>query len=272
MSFYSILFERTEQRQEQEEAPAFSGDLNLDQIVDAITIGKQEYNLKPFFYVSLRSIDAVRYRHEVFKDLENTKLLEAVGSFAGKMRTARQDLIHSDKVHYQYEKARWFVDAVDTYCEAVSNLARDLSSADLQSRGFRAFREYITSYAGSGRFTSLLAETGKLKADLSAVRYGILINGNAVKVQHYESEVDYSAEVEATFAKFKQGVVKDYRAKFTAWPDLNDVEARILAFVAKLYPEIFANLEKYCSNNREALRISIQRVSTQRVSPGFSRC
>jgi hypothetical protein len=218
--FYSILFENVEQKvEESEEAPAFFVDLNLDQIIEAVTLGKQEYNLKPIFHVSLKSVDAVQYRHEVLKDLENPSLFEAIESFAKKMRTAREHLLRSKKVYYKYE----------------------------------AFREYITNYAGSGPFTSLLAETAKLKADLSAIRYCILINGNAVTVQHCEAEVDYSAEVEATFAKFKQGIVKDYRAKFSGLPDLNDVEARILAFVAKLYPEIFESLDDYCSNNRNYL-------------------
>jgi DNA mismatch repair protein MutS len=254
MSFYSILFENPEQKvEESEEAPGFFVDLNLDQIIEAVTLGKQEYNLKPIFHVSLKSVDAVQYRHEVLKDLENPSLFEAIESFAKKMRTAREHLLRSKKVYYKYEKARWFLDAVDTYCDAVGNLVRNLSSAGLKSRGFLAFREYITNYAGSGPFTSLLAETAKLKADLSAIRYCMLINGNAVTVQHCEAEVDYSAEVEATFAKFKQGAVRDYRAKFSGLPDLNDAEARILAFVAKLYPEIFESLDDYCSNNRNYL-------------------
>ena len=55
MTFHSILFESPEEaiKKETPEAPDFFVDLNLDQIVDAITVGKEEYNLKPFFYTSL---------------------------------------------------------------------------------------------------------------------------------------------------------------------------------------------------------------------------
>ena len=66
----------------------------------------------------------------------------------------------------------------------------------------------------SGRFTSLLAETKKLKADLSTVKYCMLIKGGGIKVRKYESEIDYSANVEETFEKFKQGAVKNYAVKF----------------------------------------------------------
>ena len=52
MSFRSIVFERTEDavKAERTTPPPFLIDLRLDQIVDAITASKHEYNLKPFFY------------------------------------------------------------------------------------------------------------------------------------------------------------------------------------------------------------------------------
>src|SRR2546425_8471572 len=80
MTFHSILFARADDRPKEEltEAPNFFGDLNLDQIVAAITAGKEEYSLTPFFYASLHDVDAIRYRHELFQDLENPTLFEHV--------------------------------------------------------------------------------------------------------------------------------------------------------------------------------------------------
>ncbi len=251
MTFHSILFERTEDRREKEtlEAPVFFVDVHLDQIIDAITAGRQEYHLQPFFYTSLNDIDAITYRHEILRDLENSTLFENIQSFAQKMRAMRAHLTQADKLYYTYQKERWFLDAVDMYCDAVHRLVHDVTLVDLQSRGFLAFRDYMTNYANSGRFTSLLAETKKLKADLSTVTYCLLIRGNSIKVRTYDAEIDYSVDVEETFEKFKQGAVKDYRAKFSTWPDMNHVEAQILDAVAKLYPDLFSHLADYCAKN-----------------------
>jgi DNA mismatch repair ATPase MutS len=251
MTFHSILFERTEDsiKKETLEAPVFFVDLNLDQIIDAITAGRQEYNLKPFFYTSLNDIDAIKYRHEIMRDLENKILFEHIKAFAQKMRTMRQHLALVDKLDYKYHKEGWFLDTVEIYCEAVNCLVHDLTLVDLKSRGLLDFREYLTNYARSERFISLLAETKKLKADLSAVKYCLLIKGNCIKVRKYESEIDYSADVEETFEKFKQGAVKDYRVKFSTDAGMNHVEAKILDLVAQLYPDIFLNLDNYCTKN-----------------------
>jgi DNA mismatch repair protein MutS len=255
MTFHSILFARTEDSREKETlaAPAFFVDLNLDQIIDAITASRPEYHLKPFFYTSLTDIKAITYRHEVMRDLENTLLFEYIQSFAQKIRAMHKYLAQADKLSYTYQKERWFLDAVALYCDAVTCLLRDISLVDVQSHGLLAFRAYLTDYANSSRFTSLLLATKKLKADLSAVKYCLRIKGNSIKVRKCEAEIDYSADVEETFAKFKQGAVKDYRGTFSDWPDMNHVEAHILDLVARLYPDLFLQLDDYCAKNRRYL-------------------
>jgi hypothetical protein len=207
MGFYSILFERPEDSLEREavDAPAFFADLHLDQIIAGITAGKEEYRLTPLFYASLHTIDAITYRQEIMRDLEDPTLLAHINSFARRMRVMREHLGLAEKLHYKYQKERWFVDAVDVYCEAVTGLVDDLTRMDVKARGLLAFRDYLTSYTHSSTFTSLHTETRKLLADLSAIRYCLLLKDNGFKVQKYESEIDYSVEVQNTFEKFQQG-------------------------------------------------------------------
>jgi len=251
IAFESILFDSTADRLRAQHAtaPAFFSDLNANQIVDAITADWAEYNLIPYFYVVLSRVQSITYRHEVMRDLENTILFEHVSSFAHEMRSVREHLVQAEKLYYKNQKQAWHLHAVDIYCEAVQRFATNLNDATLQSRGFSTFRDYLIDYIASARFTSLVAQTKGLKADLANVRYGILIKGDTFTVRKYEPERDYSAGVERTFEKFKQGAVKDYRVKFSTAPEMNHIEAQILEFVDKLQPDIFSDLDEYCARN-----------------------
>lgn len=252
-TFQSILFQRPPEyfRNEQLTPPSFFTDLNLNQIVASITAGKEEYDLKPFFYVSLHDVDAVAYRHEVMHDLERGNLLENIKSFARSMREVRSDLALAEKLRDERQKERCFLDAVDIYCDAVTSLVQDLSAAELGSRGFVAFREYISGYSASEPFVSLIKETRKLNADLAAIRYTILIKGGTVEARRYNGEPDYTAEVEATFEKFRQGAVKEHTFQFSDAIEMNPIEAEILTLVTRLYPEVFSTAAQFYAKNKE---------------------
>jgi len=252
LPFHSILFDRPGHGTDalQREEPAFFTDLNLDQVIRSIVRGREEYDLAPFLYTALRSVEAVAYRHEILHDLEDKAIFGSIDSFAKKMRAMRAYLSRAAKLHYELQRQRWFLDALEIYCDAVASLVRDLSLADLRSRGLRAFRDYIADYAQSDGCTALANETRKLKEQLSGIKYCLHIQGNQIKVSRHDSESDYSADVAATFEKFKQGAVKDYSAKFHDLADMDHIEAGILYGVTQLYPEIFTALNDYCDRHR----------------------
>lgn len=260
LPFRSILFERPESHSEPDEQdePTFFSDLNLDQVLESITAGREEYKLKPFFYKKLGGVDTVNYRHESFRDLEDETLFEAVTSFAQRMREMREYLALAAKLHYKYEKEGWFLDAVGVYCEAVNCLSRDLATADVTSRGFLALRDYLSGYVESPAFASLSTETTKLSEDLSNIRYCLHIKGSRIWVRKYDSEADYSVEVLRIFDKFNQGAVNDYRVGFRESTSMNHVEAAILDLVARLFSEVFSALDDYYARNRDFLDDTIR--------------
>jgi len=169
------------------------------------------------------------------------------------MRTMRTRLIYAEKSYYKYEKERVFLEAVSIYCDAVNDLINNLALVELKSRGFLAFCAYLGNYAESPSFKSLLLATRQLIDELGSVKYCLLIKDNSIRVRKYESETDYSAEVEATFEKFKQGAVNDYLAEYPDSFGMNHVEAGVLDLVAKLFPDIFSRLDDYCTQNANYL-------------------
>jgi DNA mismatch repair protein MutS len=245
--FESVLFERPVDRAaiEQLREPDYFADLNLDQVLKAITTKRREYELEPLFYAPLHDVDAVRYRHEVLRDLERADVLGSVTRFADGMRRMRQRLAQADELRYDLQKQAWFRDAIEVYCDAVGSLAQDLATNELASRGLRGLRQHVAAYCDSDAFTSLASETQALKDALGEVHYALKIQGARVTVSRFEGEPDYSAEVEATFARFKQGATRSYLTTIREHAAMDHVEEQILYRVALLYPEVFEPLAAY---------------------------
>lgn len=254
MTFQSILFPAgTRIPPETREMPACFHDLNLDQMVEAITTNRQAYNLKPFLYATLQDLDTIDYRQEILRDLENRSLLGALQTFAKQMRVMREYLLQMEKLSYPSQQKQWFLCAVEIYGGAVQGLLQDLSLVELHARGLLAWRAYLTEYVNGESFTALLAETQGLKADLAAITYTLLLKGSSITVRASANEQDYSATIEETFARFKQGAVKDYRVKIAEHLEMNHIEAHILDLVAKLSPTIFHHLDDYCIQHQAYL-------------------
>ena len=262
-SFESILSPRPGPTPEAREAPEFFRDLNLDQVVDALTAGRKEYDLAPLFHIALDDADAVLWRQEVMRDLEREPAMAAVRAFSAQMRRVRQCLPQEQRHYYAYEKERWLLEGAEVYCDAVEQLRDALGQIALDSRGLRALLRYLGAYAASESFGHLAAEARTVRGAQRAIRYCVHLDGDRVTVRRYDEQRDYSALVERIFARFRRGPVKDYRLVFPSEPGMNHIEAQILERVARLYPESFVALERFCKEHATFVDARIARFDRE---------
>jgi DNA mismatch repair protein MutS len=236
--------------QDNEQDRFFARDLNFDQIVAAIADKREQRDLiTKLLFAHLRDAETVRYRQEVFRDLDAPALFGEVVRFAGLMSQVRAHLGQLAKMQDRYHREGWFLDAASIYCAAVQSFAEQLASARITSRGLLAFRDYLASYVASAGFTTLASETRERKEAFRRIRYLTRIRGSRVDVSRYQDEADYSAAVLETFERFKQGAAEDYLVRYRTWPGMNHVAAQILDLVARLFPEEFTALDEYCGRH-----------------------
>ena len=264
-SFASVLFDHEADagRAVQASEPACFHDLNLDQALETILAGREQYELAPFFYTPLTQVESIRYRHEVVRDLEKPEIAEPIRRFAQQMGRMREQLAQIEKLHYPRQRQAWFRDAIEIYCDGVITLANDLEQAPVAARALDGLCGYLAEYVSSEAFTTLAAETRARKEALASLDYSVRTHGGRVTVGRYENEPDYSAEVEQTFARFKQGAVNSYLVKVPDFADMNHVEAHILDLVAQLYPDVFEGLADYCSRHSDYLDPTIGRFDRE---------
>jgi DNA mismatch repair protein MutS len=95
----------------------------------------------------------------------------------------------------------------------------------------------------------LQEETRRLRKLLTGVAYTVRINGGHITVGRKGTEPDYTAEVDATFRRFRQGTPKDYRSPHRTASEMNHVEAMILDRVAALFTDTFTELASFCDRH-----------------------
>ncbi len=245
------------------EEPACFADLHLGDIVGSVLSDATTRDLAWVFRVPLTDVDAVAYRHDVFRDLENPAVLPAIREFGESMQTVRRRLVHADKTHYAFDRERWLLSAAEAYRVAATVLAEQLGVAGPRSAGLVAFTDHLGRYLASETFRSLADDTQRTRTALEQVTYRLRIQGAKVTVTRARPEPDYSAEVLQTFEKFRQGSTKPYEWRFDAGSDMNHVEAAILERVARLHPDVFDALRAYAAAHAAFLDPVIDRFDRE---------
>lgn len=257
--FTSILSPHTDAMVGAGTAPDCFPDLHLDEIVAAVVAGNTDDAVDDFFYAPARDLATIDYRQQVFRDLDHDNMRRAIQAFVDGMRTMRRCLDRAEQVWHPLQRQGWFVEAVTTYCDAVTQLHEDLANFPPASGGLRGFADFVSHYIGSDAFRTLVGETDAVQAELGEVRYTVHIQGLAVHVEKFDDQTDYSSEIGATFERFAIEASKDYRVAIPDYPDMNHVEEQILECVAKLYRGTFELLATFSGRNENFLEPTIGR-------------
>jgi len=259
MVFNSILWPERQATNRREEYPDFFVDLNIDQIINGITAAYGEYNLRPIFETLPKSIDAVRYRQEVFRDLQNPDTVVFLKDFSTRMKNVYRRLSGIEGL-YKYQKQGWLLDAALLYFEAVTDLAEKLRHADLRSKGLRSFRDYIQAYVDSSNFREASEEGTQVKASLSAVRYEMSIGSSRVTVRKDRGRENYNEIVREAFGKFGANQKQAGKIKRFNDPSMNNVEVSVLALIARLFPEEFGALVSFYDNHQGFIDLVVAQI------------
>ena len=239
-------------------------DLRLDQVIAKVGGDRDERDLvSGLLSQPVRDLDTLRYRHEVFRDLDDPGLFQAAGQFAAQLRQVRGHLAQLAGMSSVQQREGWFLDAAAIYCDAVRAFAAELETRPVASRGLTAFRGYLTQYIRSTAFERLAADTAARQADLGAITYQVRVKGSRVEVSRYDGEPDYSAEIEKTFERFQQGAVKDYRVRYRTRPGMNHVGQQILDLVARLFADEFGALAAYCREHAQFIDPAVAQLDRE---------
>jgi DNA mismatch repair protein MutS len=113
--FPSLLFKEapgTSEAREEAADRSFARDLNLDQIVSATARDREQRDLiTRVLFTPLHDAGAVRYRQDVFRDLDDPALLGAARDYAGRMSAVGAHIRQLADMPYRHQSEGWLLDA-----------------------------------------------------------------------------------------------------------------------------------------------------------------
>jgi DNA mismatch repair ATPase MutS len=230
------------------EPPCFR-DVGLDQIVAAAVHGRSECGLETIYRTPLTSVDAVRWRQAIVRDLQRVPVRLAVEHFNARMRQMRKHLEKAGQVYNAHERRRWHLEAALVADAAAHGLQTELRAAAPQSAGLQAIQRHVDELLAESGWVERSQAAQAIAEDLAAVHYTIHIDGLQVTVRAYAGEVDYAAQIAQTFDRFRRAAAHDYLTPLTDSGVLNNVEGQILDRVALLFPEVFGRLQAFCEQH-----------------------
>lgn len=241
--------------------PAYFADLHLDQIVTDVARGVDD-DPAPYFRHPLRDVALVRFRQEVFRDLADPVVLAAAERFTAAMSRSRRRLRLLERFTHAPQRNRRLVEIVLEHADAVTEFAAALDAVELSSAGLCALRDDLGAHLRSAEFETPRDRARELLGRLDAVRYDVLLRGDVVNVAaaHPGADTDFSARIRSTFARFRGGPDPGPYREPPPERGLDEVEWRVLDLVVRLFPELFADLDRFYGAHRDFVGADLIRV------------
>ncbi|GLW33773.1 MutS-related protein [Actinoplanes regularis] len=230
--------------------PGYFADLQLDQLVDAVVIGREEYDLEPAFRLRLLDLSAIERRQSVFADLEDDRLRSAMQAFCDGLARCKRQFASASRIRHQQQSQRWRLNAIAAYVEVIEAVIAALDEAAPSSTGMRAWLEWLRQYRASRAFTAAATGSRTLLADLGALRYTLSISGDEIIASPFAGQDDLSADILAVFERFRSADVAPHRFDLRPGAEMNQLHQAVLNLVVRLFPDVFDRVAHFVDQHR----------------------
>ena len=207
--------------------------------------------LRTLFARAPGDLETVRLRQQVARDLGRDDLAAVLRAFQAAMAAMRESMRRADRSTGRIEAQAWWLEAVQAYCDALDALQSGLDAARPRADLLLRLRGELARHRAGAGFAELARDAARLRRDLGSLRYAVRIDGDQVTVLRDPLQSDFSAQVAGTFARFRQGEVRDFRMRVADKAWMNQVESAIGERVARLYPELFERIEAFCRRHAD---------------------
>ncbi|WFR66088.1 hypothetical protein P9139_13775 [Curtobacterium flaccumfaciens] len=219
----------------------------------------------------LRTVDEVRYRQEVFRDLAEPGSRRAVETFAQRVRGALDLADAATASHYEVSANRVHLHAVAEYVAAIDEATQSFRSFETKGRlSSRALTEScaaLQELQRSAPFRSLADESARLVELLDDVRAEVGMRGARFVISPARDDLDVADDAGNVFARFRDPDQHPDGRSDMQVPrlDMDHVQEWVLDDIARLHPQVFDRLAAFRRNTVAFVHPGVSRMVEELV-------
>ncbi|MBR3483951.1 MAG: hypothetical protein IKH42_04725 [Lachnospiraceae bacterium] len=232
--------------------PAFFLDLNIDQILEKVTLGNRR--VRAYYEYFPLDAECSEYRRHIYRDIRTKGLFEALTKYTDNYTEFRELERKKKETRGDIQKTVWNIYAIKLYTENLLALYSDLKAASPESEGMTALLNYLDKTVSSDDFKDKYERAEALSAELDALDVRVTYEKGRISVDvsdaadREKEEDDEDKPSYATYEEFLDFFDKDNEEEFVN-PfakvfELTGFEQEVVKVVSKRIPDWFKRAEK----------------------------
>lgn len=258
MEFQSILFADTDIKTEKM-PPAFFKDLQLDYILNIINHMAGDYQINQYYYTMPGSLSLIQYRQQVFCDLMDKNLYQAVYAFCAGMRKSRHSYMLSLECGEKVRQAGYHLEAALFYWEALDKFRQELNNLNPASEGISLLKEYVLKYTKNCQENGFSIAAAGAREIFSNMRFYMPVNKSGITITGVKDTGTQNPEEDFTsrnylkeLATLLQSGVEDSKTYLKdIFPNVLEpsyLETALIKLLKKSSPEVFVKIQEFYKN------------------------
>ncbi|MCR5461262.1 MAG: hypothetical protein K6F51_15465 [Acetatifactor sp.] len=226
--------------------PVFYLDLNLNQILDKVTMQWSAQVRKLFLYFP-RNKECEAYRRATYGDVKKPACYEALCCFWDAIGKMEEKRAQEEAVTRPIQKDVWHLWTVKAYCDAFGKLFEALKKAGPASDGMNEFLKLLEKHLTSKEFTEMRDHVDQILEELTGFRFVLTYDKDRIVVTEGTAPGDY----ENFMTQNGDADKVSFKSPFSVSPNLCDLEQECLNLLAGKHPKLFRALEETAKKYRE---------------------
>lgn len=239
--------------------PVFFEDLQLEGIFRAIVSKYMEFDIRKYFYTIPDSLDIVRYRQDIYHDLEqNENMLSGLKKYTNRLLTCEKCFRFYQQAEDELKKGSYLLLTCQNYLEALELLRNTLNEAELVSEGLLTCRRLLEEKFGDTAFEQLRHTVHASFSEMEQLQLTLLIREKEISVVEDEEDPADDKSIAVELKRFIRAFDVETEEAWEREPgyvtnlfpaplETSPLENRIVEILKKSRTSVFVMLKEFAS-------------------------